>query len=182
MHCILNHLPWECMVLGVVYATIWPNQCPEATRVAWSTLSHYSQAVRQDSFEWAVLCLSYSIDEISSLQWPSVRLILWTYNNLPREYLLADFLTICTNIRSPTEHKLISHNPSGKEVHTVTMVASAHDFGSHITRGTAGVIGILISQFSGYAQIGDSKVSVTIEHQVLRLDIAVYDALRMEIF
>lgn len=62
------------------------------------------------------------------------------------------------------------------------MVASAHDFGSHITRGTAGVIGILISQFSGYAQIGDSKVSVTIEHQVLRLDIAVYDALRMEIF
>lgn len=51
------------------------------------------------------------------------------------------------------------------------MILTTHDFWSHIARGTAGIVGVVLTELSRNAKISDSQIAFRVKDQVLRLDV-----------
>ena len=62
------------------------------------------------------------------------------------------------------------------------MTLPAHNLGSHISRGPAGLFGVLGVPYPGDAEIGHSQIALVVKDQVFGFDVPVYDALAVDIF
>lgn len=100
--------------------------------------------------------------------------------HLPCQYLFSDFSPSFANVRPPTIHAFVGDNPYCEVVSCHTMVLSAHDLRSHVTRCARGFSCVVWSPVSGNAKISQTQISITVEDQVFRLDVPMNDPTLMD--
>lgn len=69
--------------------------------------------------------MRYLIYEVSGLSTPVNGQILGFYHCLLGQYLIPDLLSVFADIRSPSQHELISHNPHCKIISRIGMILPA---------------------------------------------------------
>ena len=79
-------------------------------------------------------------------------------------------------------HALICDNSNCEVVNRHAVTLPAHNLGSHISRGPAGLFGVLGVPYPGDAEIGHSQIALVVKDQVFGFDVPVYDALAVDIF
>ena len=86
---------------------------------------------------------TYFIDEISCLDRPSLWKISSLDLNLFRKHHVSNLFSIPSDVRSTTEHKLITNYTHSKVINCVCVILSAHDFWGHISRSSWCVLAVL---------------------------------------
>ena len=85
---------------------------------------------------------TYFIDEISCLDRPSLWKICPLDLYLFRKHHVSNLFSITTDVRSTTEHKLVTNYTYCKVINRVCVILSAHDFWSHIARSSRSVLAV----------------------------------------
>lgn len=95
--------------------------------------------------------LQQLVDEMDSIERPSIGQLVQLNCCLPAEYLIADLLPILAHIRSSAQHELVGHNSNCKVVHPVGVVLPAHHLGRHVARRATGVLVILFLELPAHS-------------------------------
>ena len=83
---------------------------------------------------------TYFINEISCLDRPSLWKICSLYLNLFGKHHVSNFFPIPADVRSTTEHKLVTNYTHCKVINCVCVILSAHDFWCHVARSTGRIL------------------------------------------
>lgn len=86
---------------------------------------------------------------------------------------VADFAPALSLVGPPSEHAFPSDHPHSEIVSSDPMVVFAHNFRSHISRSSTGlvaVVGVWVP-LTGYAEVGELEVAFGVEHKVFGFDI-----------
>lgn len=60
------------------------------------------------------------------------------------------------------------------------MIHPADDLWSHITRRPTSLLRVIFLLFSSYPEISDPEVPIFLKHQILRLEISMYNPFRVD--
>lgn len=97
------------------------------------------------------------------------------------KHTFLDFFAILANVGPPAKHKFIGDNPQSEIVHRKVMVFATHDFRSHIAWGPTCIVCVTLLKLTRNSKIGYSEIPLGIQHQVLRLDVSMYDLILVDI-
>jgi len=86
-----------------------------------------------------------------------------------------------TDIRSSTQHKLVSDNSDGEVIHSATVILSAHDLRSHVTRCTGSVLRILRLPNLGNSHVCYAQVAILFHNYIFWLNIPMNYTLRVHV-
>lgn len=127
------------------------------------------------------LPLEKSIDEIGGLQRPIIRNLMLLDLYLPRQHLLTD-LFARTAVKGPSsKHQLMRDDSHSKVISRVRVILPAKDLRRHVSRRPTCVSIIISTKGPSNPKISQPRKPLTIEHYIFRLDIAMDDALRMQV-
>ena len=118
----------------------------------------------------------YFVDEVSRLNRPARRYLNSLYLYLFSQNLLPNFSPALTYIGSSPIHAFISYDSYGEVISCNSMVLSAHNLRSHITRRTRCFLGVIRSPITSYSEIRQSQITIPIKHQILWLYVSVYNS------
>lgn len=96
--------------------------------------------------------------------------------SLMREDLVPDLLPRIAHVRSIAQHDLVYDDPKCKEICLKRVIHPADDLRSHIPRSSAGLLRVILLLPAGNPKISDPEIPAFLKHQVLRLEVAMYDA------
>jgi hypothetical protein len=123
----------------------------------------------------------YLINKVYGGQRPPIGQIILRELNLLGEYIIPNFLPIPAIIGPPAHHHLKSNDAHRIVVHGIAMILPAHDLRRHIARRTRCICTIARLVESGDTQIGYPEVSFVVHHEVLGFDVAVQDAVFVQV-
>ena len=121
------------------------------------------------------------VDEVGGLDRPAVRNVFSADLDLTSQDLLLDLEPVAAVIRSAPKHALVTNDADGKVVDSHAMGLSAHHLGRHVPRRAGSILLVLGVPLSHNAEVGDLEVPALVEDQVFRLDIAVQNALLVQV-
>lgn len=104
-------IPWEISEPGMVFNIVW--------------------AIQAESIER--LSLDESVYEVSCLNGPSWRNLIFLDLNLLGQNVLSYFSSVPASVGPASEHALVSNNSHGEIIDRHSMGLLAHDFRSHVT-------------------------------------------------
>lgn len=160
---------WAAYLARLARKTRWTKGDPWPQRCHWDPACLMVFVTSTTSF-WRV---SYLINEIGCLETPAVRDLIAFYVNLSCKNLLPDLPTRLPNVGSPTVHAFVGNNSDCEVICRHSMVLSAHHLRSHVSRCSWGLRRVVRAPVASDTEICQSKISVTFENHVLRLDISV---------
>lgn len=95
------------------------------------------------------------------------------------EDFVPDLLPRITHIRSVPKHYLVNDDAKCKKICLKGMIHPANDLRSHIPWRSAGLLRVILLLPAGHPEISDPEIPAFLEDQILRLEIAMDDALSM---
>ena len=95
--------------------------------------------------------------------------------------MVTNFFSILADVGSLAEHALVGDDTHCEVVNGYTVVLAAHHLWRHVARCSRSVLGVFRVPDPGNAEIGDSKVTSLIEDEVFRLDVAMQDAVLVQV-
>lgn len=101
--------------------------------------------------------------------------------NLLRKNMVTDFFAILADVGALAEHALVGDDAHCKVVNGYAVVLAAHHLWRHVARRSRSVLGVFRVPDPGNAEIGDSEVTRIIEDEVFRLDVAMQNAVLVQI-
>lgn len=96
--------------------------------------------------------------------------------SLVREDFVPDLLPRIAHVRSIAQHYLVYDDSKCKEICLKRVIHPADDLRSHIARRSAGLLRVILLLPAGNPEISDSEIPAFLKHQILRLEVAMYDA------
>lgn len=138
------------MELGFIFLIAFSNLCLPSMGGFLSIIYRCSLVDLQGFLTTTMLLLiNYFIYEICCLAAPVYWELFRFYNGLLSQNLVTNLFSIFANIRSATQHELVSHNPHCKIISTVGVIFSANDLRRHIARCTTSILMIILTYLSG---------------------------------
>ena len=119
-------------------------------------LFHLFQDELGDFLRWAKSNFSYSVNKIDCIRWPFKWKLINSNLRLLGKHILFYLFSIFSKIGSSAKHKLIGNYSQRKVINSKRMLFSTHDFWSHITRRSTGIIGVILTKLSWNTQISNS--------------------------
>lgn len=127
------------------------------------------------------LSLEKSIDEISGLQRPIIRNLLFLDLYLLSQYLLPNFFARPTVKRTSSKHQLMCDDSNSKVISRVRVILPAKDLRRHVPWRSTCIRTIIIPERPSNPKISQPCKPLTIQHYIFRLDVAMDDSLRMQV-
>jgi hypothetical protein len=121
------------------------------------------------------LSLYHFIDEIRSLNRPPTRHFPLLDLDLLGQNMVSNLLSRFTNVRSASEHALISHNSHSEVVDTGCVIDPTHNLGSHVAWRSRRILSVFRPPDSCNTEVSDSEVSILVDDQVFWLDVSMDD-------
>ena len=95
--------------------------------------------------------LQQLVDEVDSVQRPSIGQFLQLDSCLPAEDLVADLLPVLAHIGPPAQHELVGHDSDCEVIHPIGVVLPAHHFGRHVAGRATRVLVILLFELPAHS-------------------------------
>lgn len=102
------------------------------------------------------LSLDALIDEVRSLNGPTIGDLVTLDLDLARNYLVSDLTSALASVGSSTVHALVPNHPHGEVVSRYAVVLTAHNFGGHVAWSARGLTAVVRRPVTS-----DSEVSQT---------------------
>ena len=142
---------------------------------------HFIGSIDAQPISWP--SLQKSIDEISSLQAPVFRDLIFLYLNLARKDLFSQFFSFSGFlVRKFLKHALVADNTERIVVRGYAMLLAADDFRSHVSHCSCCAGNRDVRDVLADAEITQPQIVPVIKHQVGRLYVFVDDAFLMDHF
>jgi hypothetical protein len=101
--------------------------------------------------------------------------------HLLREDMVSDLLAVLSNVWALAEHALISDDAHGEVVYCNSVILAAHHLGSHVARSAGCVFLVIWVPDTGDTEVSNSKVTLFVENEVLRLYVSMQDTILMQV-
>ena len=127
------------------------------------------------------LSLQESIDKICRLQRPIIGNLVLLDLDLLSQHFFSDFFTRTAMKRTSSQHQLVRDDSDSKIISWIRVILPAKDLRRHVARRSTSISTIISPKRPCNTKISQPCKPLTIQHYILRLDITMDNAFRMQV-
>ena len=120
------------------------------------------------------------VDKVGCLHCPLVRDFILPDLYLLGQYVVSDFFAVLALVWTLAEDAFIPNDADSEVVDGDSVGLPAHDFGGHLARRPRSVFTVVGVPDARDAEVSYTQVASFVKYQILRLDVSVQDAVRVQ--
>ena len=125
--------------------------------------------------------LNHFINKVSCFNAPSSWDFTFLDLNLFGKYMVSDFFSRLSYIRSSSKHAFVGHYSYCKIINRSSVILSTHYFWGHVAWCSRGVLSILWPPYSSNSEICDPHITIIVNDQVFWFNIPMNNLLFMAV-